>query len=97
MDDSGGRTGRESVGGDLLFDLFPLVLSESPEDGPNDDLGDLFWRTLLDDERGVAENDCSNGFGSRSKSARFWFFGDAERSLGDMTLRGGDVFRGWEE
>jgi hypothetical protein len=83
MEASGGRTGRE---GEVLRFLLEeefvgereslraesiLFLVESLE--PTEWMGEeepLLLRTFEDDDRGVAEKDCSKGLGSRSKSER---------------------------
>jgi hypothetical protein len=76
MEASGGRTGR----GDVLRLSLEVrdcgrSRSESFEDWPRDwdweaesGFGDV--RRFEEAERGVAEKDCSKGFGSRSKSER---------------------------
>lgn len=86
MDARGGKTGFSSTGGDLLLDLFVPDFSLDSADGGSDSPDDVSFPCLpLDAEADGLEKLCSKGFGSRSKSARFWR-GEAERGCeaGDM-------------
>lgn len=100
MEARGGSTGRD---GDALrclpFDSRELgrlvcsLLSLSPEPSDESRCGDEFLR-FDEADRGVAEKDCSNGFGSRSKSDLVWRVAGRVRESGGGEVDCGDWVRG---